>query len=113
MFIKLVSNRKILREAANKETWPLNEDDQEPQLKRSKNYVQKDAGMNLFWSLLESVDKTSKPSKGLTLLMKNLSTSSSTVGLMQTIDQPLVEELITFLKGGNTFLRGTEKLETH
>ena len=113
MFIKLASNRRILREAAKKETWPLNEDDQKPQLKQRKNGVKKDDGMNLFWSLLESVDKTSKPSKGLTLLMKNLATSSSTVGLMQTIDQPLVEELITFLKGGETFLRGTKKLETH
>ena len=32
---------------------------------------------------------------------------------MQTIDPPLVEELISFLKGGKTFLRGAEKLETH
>ena len=95
MFIKFASNRKILREAAKNETWPLKEDDQEPQLKRTKHGIQKDDGMNLFWSLLESIDKTSKPSRGLTLLMENLSTSSSTVGLMQTIDPPLVEELIS------------------
>ena len=58
MFIKLASNRRILREAAKKETWPLNEDDQKPQLKQRKNGVKKDDGMNLFWSLLESVDKS-------------------------------------------------------
>ena len=69
--------------------------------------------MELFWSLLESVDKTIKPCKGLILLMKNLSTSSSTVGLMQIINKSLVEELINFLKGGKTFLKGTENLETH
>ena len=112
MFIKLPSNRKLLREAAKEKIWPQHVDNQELQLRRRTNLTE-DAGMELFWSLLESVDKTIKPCKGLILLMKNLSTSSSTVGLMQIINKSLVEELINFLKGGKTFLKGTENLETH
>ena len=113
MFIKLPSNRKLLREAAKKEIWPQHEDDQELQLKRSKSAADDDTGMELFWRLLESIDTKIKPCRGIILLMENLSTSSSTVGLMQIINKSLVEELISFLKGGKTFLRGTENLETH
>ena len=69
----------------------------------------------MFWKLVSDLDhdQTVKPSHGLILLMSNLSTSSSTVGLMQTINTALIKDLMTFLQGGKSFLKGFEMIGIH
>ena len=77
MFIKLSSNRKILREAVKNASWP----------KGGKlNNQQVDTGMQLFWELVSLIKTNQNPSKGFLLLMESLSTSSSTLGLTQKKD---------------------------
>ena len=71
--------------------------------------------MELFWKLVSDLDhdQTAKPSHGLILLMSNLSTSSSTVGLMQTINTTLIKDLMNILQGGKSFLKGFEMIGVH
>ena len=111
MFIKLPANRNILREAAKKGAWPKYEKLVNP----TKSAQDHDPGMELFWKLVSDLDQnqTAKPSRGLILLMSNLSTSSSTVGLMQTINTALIKDLMTFLQGGKSFLKGFEMIAVH
>ena len=78
MFIKLLSNRKILRKAAHEKVWPLLEnaqdsDSSDPEQEFYASETSKDPGMNQFWRLLRTIDKTENPSDGYLLLMKELS----------------------------------------
>ena len=101
----------ILGEAAKKGAWPKHEKLVNP----TRSVQDHDPGMKLFWKLVSDVDhdQTAKPSHGLILLMSNLSTSSSTVGLMQTINTALIKDLMTFLQGGKSFLKGFEMIAVH
>ena len=90
MFIKLLSNRKILRKAAHEKVWPLLENAQEsdssdPEQEFYASETSKDPGMNQFWRLLRTIDKTEKPSNGYLLLMKELSFYTSTLAIMQVV----------------------------
>ena len=55
------------------------------------------------------------PNKGILLLMENLSSSTSTVGLMQKFDPVLTEKIIHFLKGNMSynFVSGIENTNLH
>ena len=106
MFIKLSSNRKILREAVKDASWP------KPEVGKLNNR-QVDTGMQHFWDLVSLIKTNEKPSKGALLLMESLSTSSSTLGLTQIVEEELFAELLQFLRGGKTFLKGTECLDLH
>ena len=46
---------------------------------------------------MNSMEKTEKPNKGLLMLMENLSTSTSTIGMMQEYDPRLFHKLELFL----------------
>ena len=48
-------------------------------------------------------DKTQKPNKGIIMMMENLSTSSSTVGMMQKFDHGLFEAIENFLRGDKNY----------
>ena len=75
MFIKLLSNRKILRKAALEKVWPLLDktqasDSSDPEFELYRSETSKDPGMDKFWRFLRTIDKTEKPSIGYLLLMK-------------------------------------------
>ena len=42
-----------------------------------------------------------------------MSTSSSTLGLTQIVKEELFAEILQFLRGGKTFLKGTESIDLH
>ena len=104
MFIKLSSNRKILREAVKNASWPKGG--------KLKNQ-QVDTGMQLFWEIVSLIKTNQNPRKGVLLLMESLSTSSSTLGLTQIVKEELFAEILQFLRGGKTFLKGTESIDLH
>ena len=119
MFIKKSSNRKILREAAKNCIWPVltgkdveNDPEFEVGVKRKRD-DSSDEGMLKFKTLMSKTDQTKPPTKGFRSILYNLSSSSSTVALLQVIDKPLIEQLIKYLKGvpGYNFVKGTENLE--
>ena len=119
MFIKLSRNRKIIKIAAKNKTWPEKEmgEDSGSDLesvvgkKRKKNYP--DRGMEQFDEFLKSVDKTSKPSRGILILMENLSSSTSTIGMMQVYDEKLMRKIESYLKDTKeyNFPSGTEYID--
>ena len=118
MFIKLLSNRKILRKAAHEKVWPLFENAQEsdcsdPEQEFYASETSKDPGMNQFWRLLRTIDKTEKPSNGYLLLMKELSSYTSTLAIMQVVKRDLAGQLLKFLKDGQAFWRGTTNIDNH
>ena len=69
--------------------------------------------MQLFWELVSLIKTNQNPSKGVLLLMESLSTSSSTLGLTQIVKEELFAEILQFLRGGKTFLKGTESIDLH
>ena len=73
----------------------------------------KDPGMNQFWRLLRTIDKTEKPSNGYLLLMKELSSYTSTLAIMQVVKKDLAGQLVKFLKDGQAFWRGTTNIDKH
>ena len=78
-FIKLKSNKEILKESVENKMWPIKN-------KQIGGRAQKaDSGMQKFWQMIEKQDKTLPVSDGLLLLMTNLSTSTSTTNLFQVI----------------------------
>ena len=116
-FIKRPVNRKILKEAAKKCTWPdksENGEESDPEFvvggKRKRTDT--DNGMDLFWKMVTKQDKSSPPSKGFLQLMSNLSTSTSTVGMFQVIDEPLLCDLKKYLQGDTNynFVKGTQNI---
>ena len=118
MFIKLLSNRKILRKAAHDKVWPLLENTQEsdssdPEFVLYKSETSKDPGMDRFLRLLRSIDKTEKPGNGYLLLMKELSSYTSTLAMMQVVKRDLADQLVKFLQDGKAFWRGTTYIDTH
>ena len=118
MFIKLLSNRKILRKAAHDKVWPLLEytqesDSSDPEFELYKSETSKDPGINQFWRLLKTIDKTEKPSDGYMLLMKELSSYTSTLAIMQVVKRDLVGQLVKFLKDSQAFWRGTTHIDIH
>ena len=76
-FIKLKSNKEILKESVENKMWPIKN-------KQIGGRAQKaDSGMQKFWQMIEKQDRTLPVSDGLLLLMSNLSTSTSTTNLFQ------------------------------
>ena len=49
------------------------------------------------------IDKTEKLNKGIFMMMENLSTSSSTIGMMQEFDHRLFEAIENFLRGDKNY----------
>ena len=74
-----------------------------------------DIGMDLFVKMLMKINKLSPPSKGFVQLMANLSTSTSTVGIFQVIDEQLLDNLKQYLKGDQNynFVKGTHNIAMH
>ena len=72
-----------------------------------------DEGMDIFWECMNNMEKTEKPNKGLLMLMENLSTSTSTIGMMQEYDPRLFHKLELFLCGDQryNFLSGLGGIE--
>ena len=62
---------------------------------------------------MNTLDKSASPSPGIVLLMQNLSSSTSTIGMMQEFDQPLIEKIEIFLKGDKkyNFLSGITNID--
>ena len=76
-FIKLKSNKEILKESVENKMWPIKN-------KQIGGRAQKaDSGMQKFWQMIEKQDRTLPVSDGLLLLMSNLLTSTSTTNLFQ------------------------------
>ena len=63
--------------------------------------------------LLRTIDKTEKPSNGYLLLMKELSSYTSTLAIMQVVKRDLAGQLLKFLKDGQAFWRGTTNIDKH
>ena len=74
-FIKLKSNKDLLKECAKNQVWPM----------KVKDYLvpKADHGMQCFWQMIEKQDTTAPVPEGLLLLMSNLSASTSTTNLFQ------------------------------
>jgi hypothetical protein len=120
MFIRKPANRKILKEAAQNCSWPelppnQSESDPDYQLGGKRKRTDIDIGMDLFVKMLMNIKKLSPPSKGFVQLMANLSTSTSTVGIFQVIDEPLLDNLKQYLKGDQNynFVKGTNNIAMH
>ena len=118
MFIKLLSNRKILRKAADDKVWPQLEnfhasDSSDPEFELYKSDISKDTGMDRFWRLLRSLDLTEEPSHGYLLLMRELSSYTSTLALMQVVKRDLADKLVKCLTDGESFWSGTTNIDTH
>ena len=119
MFIKLSRNRKIIKNAAKEKTWPETEmagdsgSDLEYEVGEKRKKNDHDRGMDQLNEFLKTVDKTSKPSRGIQILMENLSTSTSTVGMMQVYDNTLIRKIELFLKDNKeyNFVTGTENID--
>ena len=62
---------------------------------------------------MKTVDKSIKPGPGIVLLMQNLSSSTSTIGMMQEFDETLIKQIELFLQGDQklNFLSGTNNLD--
>ena len=105
MFIKLLTNRKLLRSAAQAKVWPL--------LENVPASDKRDPGMNQFWHLLSTIDKTVNPSNGYLLLMKELSSYTSSLAIMPIFKTDLADQLVKFLKEGKSFWRGTSNIDNH
>ena len=69
--------------------------------------------MDKFWRFLRTIDKTEKPSIGYLLLMKELSTYTSTLAMMQVVRRDLAMKLVQFLNDGQAFWIGTSNIDTH
>ena len=118
MFIKLSRNRKLIRNAAKAKDWPLLENledsDSDPEYevgeKRKRN--EHDEGMEMFRNFVKNFDQSVKPSSAIIMLMENLSSSTSTIGMMQEFDEDLIDKIQLFLKGDYeyNFLSGTENI---
>ena len=52
-----------------------------------------DDGMDLFLKMMVKLNKSNPPCQGFIQLMENLSTSTSTVGMFQIVDVPLMKDL--------------------
>ena len=121
MFIKLSRNRKLLRKAAKAKDWPVfetngdSDSDPEFEVGEKRKRFEPDLGMDLFWKFLAKLDKSVKPNNGIVLLMENLSASTSTIGLMQEMDETLIHKLELFLKGDQkyNFLSGIDNIDLH
>ena len=71
-FIQSRKNREILKEAVENVKWPTKNTEKED-----------DIGMDGFWKMVENQDRSRPVPEGLVLLMRNLSTSTSTSNLFQ------------------------------
>ena len=119
MFIKLSRNRKILRKASENKAWPdtgieeNSDSDPEYEVGEKRKKTKHDEGMDQFLNFLKTLDKSARPSPGIVLLMQNLSSSTSTIGMMQEFDQPLIEKIEIFLKGDKkyNFLSGITNID--
>ena len=71
-----------------------------------------DEGMEMFRNFVKNFDQSVKPSSAIIMLMENLSSSTSTIGMMQEFDEDLIDKIQLFLKGdyGYNFLSGTENI---
>ena len=73
--------------------------DPEYEVGEKRKKTKHDEGMVQFKKLLNTLDKSVSPSPGIVFLMQNLSSSTSTIGMMQEFDKPLIEKIELFLKG--------------
>ena len=100
-----------MRKAVKNKDWPVHEHNEEncnsdlendSGTKRKRDF--KDEGMEIFWECMNNMEKTEKPNKGLLMLMENLSTSTSTIEMMQEYDQRLFLKLELFLCGDQRYI---------
>ena len=59
--------------------------------------------MEEFEKFLMKTEKKEKPNKGIIMMMENLSTSTSTIGMMQEYDHGLLEAIENFLRGDKNY----------
>ena len=106
---KLSRYRKILRKASTNKAWPdtdieeNSDSDPEYEVGEKRKKTKHDEGMDQFLKFLKTLDKSARPSPGIVLLMQNLSSSTSTIGMMKEFDQPLIEKIELFLNGDQKF----------
>ena len=69
--------------------------------------------MEIFTNFVKELDQSVKPSSAILMLMENLSSSSSTIGMMQEFDEDLIHKIQLFLKGEEkyNFLSGIENVQ--
>ena len=51
-----------------------------------------DEGMEIFTNFVKELDQSVKPSSAILMLMENLSSISSTIGMMQEFDEDLIHK---------------------
>ena len=119
MFIKLSRNRKKIRSAAIEKDWPVlgndgdSDTDTEYEVGEKRKKREHDEGMEIFSNFLKELDQSVEPSSAILMLMQNLSSSTSTVGMMQEFDEDLIHKIQLFLEGDEkyNFLSGMENLQ--
>ena len=67
--------------------------------------------MEIFTNFVKEPDQSVKPSSAILMLMENLSSSLSTIGMMQEFDEDLIHKIQLFLKGEENFLSGIENVQ--
>ena len=69
--------------------------------------------MEIFTNFVKELDQSVKPSSAILMLMENLSSSSSTIGMMQEFDEDLIHKIQLFLKAEEkyNFLSGIENVQ--
>lgn len=82
---------------------------------KRKRSEDEDTGMDMFWNLIESEDKTIPPKDGFIKLMFNLSTKTSTTSIFQIIDEQLLGDLVRYLKRNAefNFVKGVCNIDMH
>ena len=97
---------KKLRKAAESQNWPSDkeqDEDDEYEVGEKRKKTENDCGMEEFEKFLMKTDKKEKPNKGIIMMMENLSTSTSTIGMMQEYDHGLLEAIENFLRGDKNY----------
>ena len=100
MFIKLQSNRNILKNSFGKtpSEWPVKEKGNiDPDYilgKKRKFENKKDSGMEQFWKMMAKTDQQNPPSEGFKMLMVNISKKTSTSSIFQVVHEALLEDFI-------------------
>ena len=123
IFIKKPSNRTVLRNAASSKTWPIRtnsntEKEVDPEFvlgAKRKRTEDEDTGMDMFWKLIENMDKNEAPKVGFIKLMFNLSTKTSTTSIFQVVDEYLLGDLVKYLKNTEefNFVKGVGNVNMH
>ena len=101
-FVKIPSNRKYLKQCAEQSKYPS-----------KKNVKSDDCGMEKVMKLVEELKKTEKKTTEDTKnIFFDLSSASSTVGMFQKVDLPLMCEMREYCQGRRNLIRGAAAVQS-